>query len=87
MDGITHVRRPSEEQRTRAIVRLCASLMGCTVFTCSDRLRFLQRYLTAPGRSPRDWRRHWRTIESQVGAKLQDKETRRQWKMQRYGRE
>ena len=87
MDGIKHVRRVREAQRLRAIVRLCASLVGSPACTASDRLRFLRSYLTGPGRSPADWKLHWRRIHEAVCSKLQDKELRRQWKLAHYGRE
>ncbi|HVP09673.1 MAG TPA: lipopolysaccharide kinase InaA family protein [Phycisphaerae bacterium] len=87
MDGISHVRRVSPKQRTRTIVRLAASLLASPACTRADRVRFLRRYLTEPGRTPRDWKDHWRAIDAQVCEKLQDKEARRQWKLERYGRE
>jgi serine/threonine protein kinase len=87
MDGIKHVRRVRDSQSARAIVRLCASLLGSPACTASDRLRFLRSYLTGPGRSPADWKVHWRKIHEAVCSKLQDKEMRRQWKLAHYGRE
>jgi Ser/Thr protein kinase RdoA (MazF antagonist) len=87
MDGISHVRRPTQKQRTRAIVRLCASLLGGPAGTRTDRLRFLKRYLTGPGRAPSDWKTHWRRIDRQVHDKMVDQEARRRWKFDRYGRE
>lgn len=87
MDGITHVRRASMAQRERAIVRLCASLLNCPTCTRTDRLRFLHRYLIGPGRTARDWKDHWRRIEGLVARKMQEKDVRRQWKLDRYGRE
>jgi tRNA A-37 threonylcarbamoyl transferase component Bud32 len=87
MDGIAHVRRVSERQRARTVVRLCASLLSSPACTRADRLRFLRRYLTEPGKTPRDWKDRWRAIDSQVSNKLHDKEARRQWKLRRYGRE
>lgn len=87
MDGIKHVRRVRDSQSTRAIIRLCASLLGSPACTASDRLRFLRSYLTGPGRSPAEWKAHWRRIHEAVCSKLQDKELRRQWKLAHYGRE
>ena len=87
MDGITHVRRVSEAQRSRTIIRLCASLLSSPACTRADRLRFLQRYLTAPGRTPKDWKERWREVDAQVSNKLHDKEIRRRWKVQHYGRD
>lgn len=87
MDGIFHRRRAAERQRIRAVSRLCASLIGSPGCTASDRLRFLKRYLTGPGRSPKDWKAVWRQIREEVCGKLQEKEVRRQWKLAYYGRE
>jgi Ser/Thr protein kinase RdoA (MazF antagonist) len=87
MDGISHVRRVSVRQQARTIIRLSASLLTSPGCTRADRLRFLKRYLTQPGRTPDDWKQHWRSIDSQVSTKLRDKETRRQWKLEHYGRE
>lgn len=87
MDGISHRRRSSEHQRTRAVVRLCASLLGSPGCTASDRLRFLKTYLTAPGRPPTEWKAYWRRIHTEVCSKLHDKELRRNWKLAHYGRE
>jgi tRNA A-37 threonylcarbamoyl transferase component Bud32 len=87
MDGISHVRRPSAAQRRRALVRLCASLLVSPPCSRTDRLRFLKRYLTGPGRTARDWKDHWRRIAEDVRDKLHDKDARRQWKLERYGRE
>ncbi len=87
MDGISHRRRSSEPQRTRAVVRLCASLLSSPACTASDRLRFLRIYLTGPGRTATDWKRYWRHIHDEVCSKMHDKEFRRQWKLAHYGRE
>jgi tRNA A-37 threonylcarbamoyl transferase component Bud32 len=87
MDGISHVSRPTERRMERALARLCVSLFGSPACTRSDRLRFLKRFLTRPGRVPTDWRDHWHTLDEQVRAKVQRKETRRQWKRDHYGRE
>lgn len=87
MDGIRHVRHSTTKQRTRAIVRLCVSLLGSPACTSTDRLRFLKRYLTGPGRTSINWKAIWREIHEQVCRKQRDKETRRQWKLAHYGRE
>ncbi len=87
MDGISHPRRPTDQQRTRAIARLCASLLGSPACSPTDRLRFLKRYLTGPGRVPTNWKASWRAIDRQVRDKMENKEARRQWKLDRYGRE
>lgn len=87
MDGIKHVRKVRESQQLRAVVRLCASLLGSPTCTASDRLRFLRSYLTGPGRTPAEWKTQWRQIHEAVCSKLQDKELRRRWKLAHYGRE
>lgn len=87
MDGISHRRRSTDRQRTRAVVRLCASLLGSPGCTASDRLRFLKTYLTVPGRPSADWKAQWRRIHDEVCSKLHDKELRRHWKLAHYGRE
>lgn len=87
MEGIRHVRRPTDTQRWRAVARLCTSLVYSPAVTRTDRLRFLKRYLTAPGRSPANWKAHWRTIERDVAEKTEAKEARRVWKLRHYGRE
>jgi hypothetical protein len=86
MDGISHVRRVREAQRWRTIIRLCASLLASPACTRADRLRFLRRYLTAPGRTPKDWKERWRQIDTGVCNKLHDKEIRLRWKVRHYGR-
>ncbi len=87
MEGIRHVHSPSDAQRWRAVARLCTSLMHCPAVTRTDRLRFLKRYLTAPGRSPANWKTMWRALEQDVAQKTQAKEQRRAWKLRHYGRE
>ena len=99
MDGIRHAGKPltlprnrdgnvkgkpAEPQMTRAVVRLCSSLLACTA---CDRLRFLKRYLTANGRTAARWKEEWRRLHEEVCRKLQDKEVRRRWKLAHYGRE
>ncbi|MFQ5422715.1 MAG: lipopolysaccharide kinase InaA family protein [Phycisphaerae bacterium] len=87
MDGIRHVGRPDQRQRTRALVRLCVSLLPSPACTRTDRLRALQSYLTGPGRTPKDWKCRWREIDALALAKLNDKVRRRRWKIKHYGRE
>jgi tRNA A-37 threonylcarbamoyl transferase component Bud32 len=87
MDGIRHVRKASEGQQMRALVRLCSSLLSSPGCTCTDRLRFLKAYLTGPGQTAAKWKETWRTIHVQVCEKLHAKEDRRQWKLANYGRE
>lgn len=87
MDGVKRVRRPGRQRQTRALMRLCASLLGSPACTRTDLLRFLRRYLTGPGRTPALWKDQWRAIQSQVNSKLFNKNARRQWKLARYGRE
>lgn len=87
MDGISHVRRPSERQKTRAFVRLAVSLMNSPVCTRTDRLRFLMRLMSGIGRSPAGWKDDWRAMDLLVSSKQRDKEARRQWKLAHYGRE
>jgi tRNA A-37 threonylcarbamoyl transferase component Bud32 len=87
MDGISHVRRVSDAQRRRALVRLGASLMGSPACTRADRLRFLKRYLIGPGRTDRGWKDEWRRIAADIASKMHDKDERRLWKLDHYGRE
>lgn len=87
MDGIKHVCQTTKKQRDRAIARLCASLLGSPACTRTDRLRFLKRYLTGPGQTPRDWRSYWRQFDALVSKKLHDKDLHRRWKLDNYGRE
>jgi tRNA A-37 threonylcarbamoyl transferase component Bud32 len=87
MEGIRRSRRPNEGQQLRAIVRLCASLLGSPACTSSDRLRFLKGWLIGPGRTARGWKDYWRRIHRQVCEKLSNKDLRRQWKLAHYGRE
>ncbi len=87
MDGIRHVRRPSRNRQMKAVSRLSASLAESTACTNADSLRFLRRYLTAPACTPLHWKEEWRSIQALVASKLSDKQTRREWKRTRYGRE
>jgi len=87
MDGIRYMLGADDRLRTRALVRLCVSLLESPAVTASDRLRFLQRYLTGPGQTPRHWKTNWRTIHEEVCAKLKTKQIRREWKLAHYGRE
>lgn len=87
MEGIRHVKRPTQPQESRALARLCVSLLSSPGCTRTDRLRFLQSYLTAPGRTSRDWKSHWRAMAAQIDAKLRQKDRRRRWKLEHYGRE
>ncbi len=87
MEGIRHVGRPSERQKMQALVRLCVSLLSCPACTRTDCLRFLKSYLTDPGRTPWDWKAHWRDLHLLSASKLEAKEKRRAWKLKRYNRE
>jgi tRNA A-37 threonylcarbamoyl transferase component Bud32 len=87
MDGIRRAYRPGEAQQLRAVVRLCASLLSSPACTRSDKLRFLQSWLTGPGRTALAWKDYWRRIHRQVCDKLAEKDVRRQWKLAHYGRE
>jgi serine/threonine protein kinase len=87
MDGIRHVCRTTDRRRHRAVARLCASLLGSPVFTLTDQLRFLKRYLAARGRAACDWRVVWRELQAQVSDKQHAKTLRRRWKLAHYGRE
>lgn len=87
MDGISRARRPSSAQRDRAAVRLCVSLFSSPGCTRTDRLRFLRRYLTEPGRATPDWKPAWRRFAALAAAKLDRKALRRDWKIDHYGRE
>jgi hypothetical protein len=86
MDGINHAGGVAPERQVRGIVRLCASLLASSTCTASDRLRFLKRYLTGPGKTPKGWKDYWRLIHREVCNKLEDKEARRRWKVAHYGR-
>jgi len=87
MDGISYVGQTSKAQRRRAIVRLCASLLGSPGCTRTDRLRFLKQHLTGFGRAPSRWKTVWRELDERVSAKRNTKEARRVWKLKHYGRE
>ena len=86
MDGISHMGNVPTERQIRGMVRLCASLLSSPTCTASDRLRFLKRYLTGPGRTAKGWKEMWRLIHREVCNKLESKESRRRWKMAHYGR-
>ncbi|HUN81848.1 MAG TPA: lipopolysaccharide kinase InaA family protein, partial [Phycisphaerae bacterium] len=87
MDGIHYVGRAQHRQQVKAIVRLCASLMGNPGATAADRLRFLHAWMLGPGHSVARWKDHWRDIHERVCEKLADKQIRREWKLAHYGRE
>ena len=87
MDGIRYVRRPTDEQRTQALARLCVSLLDSPGCTRTDRLRFLRAHLIGPGRTARQWKRHWRVIEGLCRIKQDHRERRRRWKLEHYGRQ
>ncbi len=87
MDGISHVRRPTERQKTRAFVRLAVSLLNSPCCTRTDRLRFLKRLMSGIGRSPAGWKETWQALDVLATRKQRHKESRRQWKIEHYGRE
>ncbi len=87
MDGIRYVGRPTDEQRSRALARLCVSLLDSPGCTRTDRLRFLRAHLTGPGRTARQWKRRWRAIDGLCRIKQDHRERRRQWKLDNYGRQ
>ncbi|MCK6457184.1 MAG: hypothetical protein L6Q92_11730 [Phycisphaerae bacterium] len=87
MDGIRHRDRPAADAVDRAVVRLQVSLSTCPALTRTDRLRFLRRLMIATRRSVRDWKAEFRRLAALAEAKLTIKESRRQWKLARYGRE
>lgn len=87
MDGIKHVRRPSPNQRRRAVVRLCASLLHAPALSRTDRLRFLLHHLRGPACPPTHWKSTWREWDALVRTKQHTKEKRRKWKIDHYGRE
>jgi len=87
MDGIRFVKRASADQRMRAIVRLCVSLMNSPACTRTDLLRFLKRSMTQFGHTSLDWKDQWRACEAMVLNKQRHKSQRREWKIKHYGRE
>lgn len=87
MDGIGHVRRATDRQRWKAIVRLGISLLSSPACTRTDRLRFLRRYLLGAGQASKQWKDRWRLLDEQVDRKVRSKSIRRQWKLKHYGRE
>ena len=87
MDGISYVRRATPHQRNRAIVRLCVSVLNSPLCSRTDLLRFLKRDMVGFGRTDANWKVRWRECEALVRAKNIQKASRRQWKLDHYGRE
>ncbi len=87
MDGISHVRRATPNHRNRAIVRLCVSVLNSPLCSRTDLLRFLKRDMIGFGRTDARWKDRWRECEALVRAKNVRKASRRQWKLDHYGRE
>ncbi len=87
MDGIKFVKRAGESQRTRALVRLCVSLMNSPMCSRTDLLRFLKRDMTRYGSTSAAWKSRWRECEALVADKQRHKAHRREWKLKHYGRE
>ncbi|MBK8267064.1 MAG: hypothetical protein IPK83_01655 [Planctomycetes bacterium] len=87
MDGIKYVRRTSEAQRRRAIVRMCVSVMNSPLCSRTDLLRFLKRDLNRFGSNDTTWKTAWHECEAMVLDKQKHKAQRREWKIKHYGRE
>ena len=86
VDGVRRKRRASEWQRLRPLVRLSVSLEVSPHVTRTDRLRFLKRYLLAPGRTDRNWKAVWRRLAVEADRKRTLKSQRDAWKLKHYGR-
>lgn len=87
MDGIKYVRRTTEAQRRRAIVRMCVSVMNSPLCSRTDLLRFLKRDLSRFGSNDTTWKTAWHECEAMVLDKQKHKAQRREWKIKHYGRE
>ena len=86
VDGIKQKAVASEQDRLRPLVRLSVSLEVSPQVTRSDRLRFLKRYMLAPGKTDRDWKPLWRRLATEANRKRLLKRRRDQWKLKHYGR-
>jgi len=86
VDGIRQKAHPPEQERWRSLVRLSLSLEVSPQVTRTDRLRFLKRYLLAPGKANHNWKNLWRRLATEADRKRLVKQRRDQWKLKRYGR-
>ncbi len=87
MDGLRPAGALSRARRAAPLMRLHVSLESVPGLTRTDRARFLRDYCARFGSRPDAWRELWRRLEAPARRKRAAKETRRQWKLQRYGRE
>lgn len=87
MDGVRRVKRLSDEQRMRPLLRLHLSLLDASGITRADRVRFLKDYLAGFGADPTAWRRVLRQLDAAAARKFESRLRRREWKRQHYGRE
>jgi len=69
-----------------ALMRLSVSLEISPHITRTDRLRFLMRFMLAPGRSNRDWKPLWMELSRRSDVKRSRKQKRDRWKLRHYGR-
>jgi hypothetical protein len=86
VDGLKLKSSLTEWNRLRPLVRLSVSLEVSPHVTRTDRLRFLKRFLLAPGRTDRNWKEFWRRLAAEADRKRQAKRRRDQWKLKHYGR-
>ncbi|MBI5864141.1 MAG: hypothetical protein HZB38_06505, partial [Planctomycetes bacterium] len=87
MDGIRPDRRRNEQDRLRPLMRLHVSLAELPEITRTDRARFLKAYCARFGARTDEWRRCWRVLAELSTRKLEQRERRREWKREHYGRE
>ena len=85
LDGIFRT-QATQDDGWRALARLWVSLPADAGVTRTDCARFLKAYCARFGGSRDAWRDAWRHIAALAQAKRAQAETRRAWKLRRYGR-
>jgi hypothetical protein len=86
MDGIRRADRRARRHWMRALMRLHVSLLEAPGLTRTDRVRFLKDYLSRFGSARDEWKGVWRELAMLSAHKLREKEARRSWKLEHYGR-
>jgi len=85
-DGLLSLRGRPERAARKMLMRLNVSLDHCRRVTCTDRLRFLKRFMSRYGRPIGDWKAMWRHLGRMSALKRLRRERHQQRKFAKYGR-
>jgi hypothetical protein len=86
LDGLLPLRGSTDVAARKMLMRLNVSLDHCRRVTRTDRLRFLQRFISRYGCPAADWKPLWRELARMSQDKRRARDVHQQRKFAKYGR-